>query len=86
MGREQTFFDWEDSFDLIENIQADIYVNDVLKVAEICLEKIAVCKNHSGSLNISLFTKNPVYSALIECEKNIYNLKIEIQIKSLYFW
>lgn len=85
MSQKQTFFDWEDNFDTLENIQADLYVNDTLKISDIRFDKIDVDRSNSGVLNIALFTKQPICSDLIKGEKKTYNLKIEIRLNSPYF-
>lgn len=85
MGQKQTFFDWEDDFDTLENLQADLYVNDALKISNIRFDKIDIERSHSRVLNIALFTKQPICSDLIKGEKKTYNLKIEIRLNSPYF-
>ena len=85
MSQKQTFFDWEDSLDSIENIEADLYTNDSLKISDIRIDKIEFYRSNSSVLNINLFTKQPLCSVLIKGEHKTYNLKIEIKLRSPYF-
>lgn len=85
MSQKQTFFDWEDSLDSIENIEADLYTNDSLKISDIRIDKIEFYRSNSSVLSINLFTKQPLCSDLIKGEHKTYNLKIEIKLRSPYF-
>ena len=86
MIQNDNYFEWEDGFDVIENIQADLYVNDILKVSDVYIDKIEAARSNSGLLNIELLTKEPIYSDLIDGEKEIYNLKIDIKIREPNFY
>lgn len=81
MNQERNFFDWEDSFELIENVELDVYVNGSLKKSDVCVDKIEVRREQSGLLRFSLFTQDHFAEGLTKGEKKIYNLKIELRIK-----
>lgn len=85
MSLKQTFFDWEDNLDPIENVDVDLYTNDLLKISDIRVDRIEFNRSNSGVLNINLFTKQPLCSDLIKGEHKTYNLKIELRLKSPYF-
>ena len=85
MSEKQTFFDWEDDFDSLKNIEADVYVNDSLKKSDIHFDKIKIYRSGSNVLNIIFFTKESFHSDLIKREPKPYNFKIEIKLKQFSY-
>lgn len=81
MNQKQTFFDWEETFEPLENVQADIYVNGSPKIRDIQFDKIEIFRSSSDLLNATLYAKQAINSNLINGEKKIYNLKIEVRFK-----
>ena len=85
MSEKQTFFDWEDDFDSLKNIEADVYINDSLKKSDIHFDKIEIYRSGSNVLNIIFFTKESFHSDLIKREPKPYNFKIEIKLKQFSY-
>ena len=82
MSKNRTFFDWEDEFGVLENIKADIFVNETLKMNDIQFDKIEIHRGDSGLLNLSFHTQTPIHSNLLKNETKVHNLKIELKLKS----
>lgn len=85
MNKEQNFYDWEDSFDLIENIEADVLVNGLLKITDFHFDKIDVYRNPSGLVSLVFYTKKSFLFDLTENEIKPYNYEIELKLKSPHF-
>lgn len=85
MSREETFFEWEDSFKILENVTVDVYVNKNLKIPSLTLNKIEFNRGDSYLLNFSFHTQQRIYSDLIKNEDKTYNLEIELKLKEPKF-
>lgn len=85
MSREETFFEWEDSFKILENVTVDVYVNKNLKIPSLSLNKIEFNRGDSYLLNFSFHTQQRIYSDLIKNEDKTYNLEIELKLKEPKF-
>lgn len=81
MSRQETFFEWEDSFKTLENVMVDVYVNKKLKIPSITLNKLEIYRDDSYLLNFSFHTQQRIYSDLIKDEGKIYDLEIELKLK-----
>lgn len=85
MKKIVTAFDWEDEFEILENITADVYVNDKLKIEQVVFNKIQISRNNANKLKIKLCTEQPILNALISQIKKIYDLKIELKFIKPYY-
>lgn len=81
MGNQDTFFEWEDSFKILENVTVDVYVNKKLKIQNITFNKIEIYRDDSYLLNFSFHTQEKIYSDLIKNERKTYNLEIALKLK-----
>lgn len=79
MNKRKTFFDWEDSFNSLENITSDIYVNDTLKLSDVHFDKIDFFRGKSGLLHISFYTKENLLRKLTDKEPFPYNIRLIIK-------
>lgn len=84
MQYKQTFFDWEEPFEPIENVDADIYVNDMLRISDLYLKKITAYRSHSNLLKVTMSTNQYLSSILLKCEEEAYGAKIEIRLKGRF--
>ncbi len=81
MKHQESFFEWEDSFKVLENVEADIYTNGILKISNVKFEKIDIFRNDSKLLNLCFYTQQGIYYDLIKNEDKNCNLEVELKLK-----
>lgn len=79
MKEIKTVFDWEDEFENIEDVYANIYINDELKEKNVLFNSIGVKRNNAENIIVDLEGNYDFFGKVIIKLSKIYDLKIKLE-------